>query len=154
MQQLLPSISRFPGNNYSTSADYFPASDTYPVKYYGHDNLRQELGLGYFKQEESQGDFRGENEPRERKRISRACDQCNKRKVRCDAGYPSCLTCRGSQAICSYRRDFKKRGPKARSDEELSPPIGFQFFEPNPYSLPFQQAPKFPSLNHRPGNLF
>ncbi|WPG98730.1 Hypothetical protein R9X50_00152400 [Acrodontium crateriforme] len=40
------------------------------------------------------------------------CDQCNRRKVRCDCDNP-CRRCRESDITCTYTLVRKKRGPKA-----------------------------------------
>lgn len=44
-----------------------------------------------------------------RRRISRACDQCNQLKRKCDGQYP-CACCSNSFLSCSYTRAHKKRG--------------------------------------------
>ena len=43
--------------------------------------------------------------------MSRACDCCSRRKVRCDREQP-CRNCRKSELICTYESKPKKRGPK------------------------------------------
>jgi hypothetical protein len=47
-----------------------------------------------------------------RKRISRACNTCNKRKVKCDGQRPECSACVRTGITCSYDRVLKRRGPK------------------------------------------
>ncbi|KAI8925514.1 fungal-specific transcription factor domain-containing protein [Entophlyctis helioformis] len=54
-----------------------------------------------------------------RQRASKACDTCNKKKVRCDGVQPLCTNCRNSGQSCTYTRIARKRGPKPGYIEEL-----------------------------------
>ncbi|KAJ3039627.1 hypothetical protein HDV00_012085, partial [Rhizophlyctis rosea] len=54
-----------------------------------------------------------------RKRITQACDACNKKKVKCDGTKPTCANCQRSNQPCSYSRGAKKRGPRAGYIESL-----------------------------------
>ncbi|KAI8833760.1 hypothetical protein BC829DRAFT_365745, partial [Chytridium lagenaria] len=47
-----------------------------------------------------------------RKRTTKACDTCNRRKVKCDSAQPSCFQCSSHGLQCTYSREAKKRGPK------------------------------------------
>ncbi|KAJ3281081.1 hypothetical protein HDU76_009015, partial [Blyttiomyces sp. JEL0837] len=47
-----------------------------------------------------------------RKRTSKACDTCNRRKVKCDGAQPACSQCFSHDLTCTYSREAKKRGPK------------------------------------------
>ncbi|KAJ3213294.1 hypothetical protein HDU67_003087 [Dinochytrium kinnereticum] len=47
-----------------------------------------------------------------RKRTTKACDTCNRRKVKCDSAQPSCHQCASHDLQCTYSREAKKRGPK------------------------------------------
>ncbi|KAI8930286.1 fungal-specific transcription factor domain-containing protein [Entophlyctis helioformis] len=47
------------------------------------------------------------------KRISLACDQCNRRRAKCDGDRPQCATCKRLQRQCTYEREVRKRGPKS-----------------------------------------
>ncbi|KAH7247285.1 uncharacterized protein BKA55DRAFT_617082 [Fusarium redolens] len=56
-------------------------------------------------------------------RISVSCDLCHKRKIKCDAGRPSCSNCRNVGAKCQTLRALAKRGRKSRkrqSDLQVS----------------------------------
>lgn len=46
---------------------------------------------------------------RKRLRVSQACDQCRKRKERCDGGQPACVSCDKTGRQCSYN-PVRKRG--------------------------------------------
>ena len=46
----------------------------------------------------------GKEEKEKRKRISQACDACNRRKTRCDGLNPSCSTCLKLKVPCTYDR--------------------------------------------------
>lgn len=68
----------------------------------------------------SNGGDNGSNEEAEedggrtkKRRITRACDLCNKRRVRCDGNQP-CSRCAG-QDVCEYARAVFKRGKPSRS---------------------------------------
>jgi hypothetical protein len=53
--------------------------------------------------------------PRKRTKVSRACDECRRKKIRCDApteaGDQPCTNCRRSSATCLFSRVPQKRGP-------------------------------------------
>lgn len=57
--------------------------------------------------------------PRKRSKVSRACDECRRKKVKCDAGGDiggltldeQCTHCRKSQVQCLFSRVPQKRGP-------------------------------------------
>lgn len=44
-----------------------------------------------------------------------ACDQCRKRKSRCNRGRPACASCLRHDSVCSYVALPKRRGPIPRS---------------------------------------
>ncbi|KAJ1735915.1 hypothetical protein LPJ61_000288 [Coemansia biformis] len=46
-----------------------------------------------------------------RQRISRACDRCRRKKVKCDGQHPTCTHCEAISASCTYFDTAKKRGP-------------------------------------------
>ncbi|KAK4034221.1 fungal-specific transcription factor domain-containing protein [Parachaetomium inaequale] len=50
-----------------------------------------------------------------RRRISRACDQCNQLRTKCDGQHP-CAHCIEFQLGCEYVRERKKRGKASRKD--------------------------------------
>ena len=50
-----------------------------------------------------------------RRRISRACDQCNQLRTKCDGRQP-CAHCVEFGLICEYARERKKRGKASRKD--------------------------------------
>ncbi|KAF8465577.1 fungal-specific transcription factor domain-containing protein [Kalaharituber pfeilii] len=50
-----------------------------------------------------------------RRRISRACDQCNQLRTKCDGKQP-CQHCIDFQLKCEYARERKKRGKASRKD--------------------------------------
>jgi hypothetical protein len=53
--------------------------------------------------------------PRKRSKVSRACDECRRKKIRCDAtgepGDEQCSSCKRVQARCQFSRVPMKRGP-------------------------------------------
>ncbi|KAJ5356359.1 hypothetical protein N7517_010968 [Penicillium concentricum] len=48
--------------------------------------------------------------PSKRQRIFRACDQCRRRKSKCDGGQPACSICRTANRTCSYQNGGGRRG--------------------------------------------
>ncbi|RKP27258.1 hypothetical protein SYNPS1DRAFT_6844, partial [Syncephalis pseudoplumigaleata] len=46
-----------------------------------------------------------------RQRVSRACDACRRKKVRCDGVRPVCGNCSAFHFECTYLDAAKKRGP-------------------------------------------
>ncbi|KAI5363137.1 hypothetical protein Slin14017_G068180 [Septoria linicola] len=50
-----------------------------------------------------------------RRRISRACDQCNQLRTKCDGQHP-CAHCVEFGLTCEYARERKKRGKASRKD--------------------------------------
>ncbi|KAJ5495822.1 hypothetical protein N7539_000938 [Penicillium diatomitis] len=66
----------------------------------------------------------GEQSARKRSKISRACDECRRKKVRCDAssenGIEDCSNCRRLGVICQFSRVPMKRGPSKGYIKELA----------------------------------
>ncbi|KAJ1324940.1 glucose transport transcription regulator RGT1 [Microdochium nivale] len=62
--------------------------------------------------------------PRKRSKVSRACDECRRKKVKCDAppdaGTEPCSNCRRSSIICLFSRIPQKRGPSKGYIKELA----------------------------------
>ncbi|KAJ5177989.1 uncharacterized protein N7500_000688 [Penicillium coprophilum] len=48
--------------------------------------------------------------PSKRQRICRACDQCRRRKSKCDGGQPTCSICHTANRTCSYQNGGGRRG--------------------------------------------
>ncbi|KAI7855623.1 fungal-specific transcription factor domain-containing protein [Circinella umbellata] len=46
-----------------------------------------------------------------RQRVSRACDLCRRKKIKCDGTIPICGNCQAFNLECSYKDTTKKRGP-------------------------------------------
>ncbi|KAF2760284.1 hypothetical protein EJ05DRAFT_508838 [Pseudovirgaria hyperparasitica] len=61
---------------------------------------------------------------RKRSKVSRACDECRRKKIRCDAtgenGPESCTSCKRSQTSCQFSRQPLKRGPSKGYIKELA----------------------------------
>ncbi|KAI0395255.1 hypothetical protein F5Y17DRAFT_457154 [Xylariaceae sp. FL0594] len=62
--------------------------------------------------------------PRKRSKVSRACDECRRKKVKCDApsetGEEPCSNCRRSSVNCLFSRIPQKRGPSKGYIKELA----------------------------------
>nr|POE49092.1 putative transcriptional regulatory protein [Quercus suber] len=61
---------------------------------------------------------------KERQKVSRACDECRRKKIRCDAvdetGLTPCTNCARTLATCAFSRQPLKRGPSKGYIKELS----------------------------------
>jgi hypothetical protein len=57
--------------------------------------------------------------PRKRSKVSRACDECRRKKIKCDAASEAadepCTNCRRSSTRCLFSRVPQKRGPSKGS---------------------------------------
>ncbi|ORY04154.1 hypothetical protein K493DRAFT_59036 [Basidiobolus meristosporus CBS 931.73] len=53
----------------------------------------------------------GAEDGQKRQRVSRACDNCRRKKVRCDGAQPICSNCKTIGIECTYNDTTKKRGP-------------------------------------------
>ncbi|KAF9699932.1 hypothetical protein EKO04_001467 [Ascochyta lentis] len=65
------------------------------------------------------------NDPsRKRSKVSRACDECRRKKIRCDAtsenGPEACSSCKRTGARCQFSRQPMKRGPSKGYIKELA----------------------------------
>ena len=62
--------------------------------------------------------------PRKRNKVSRACDECRRKKIRCDAtnesAEQSCSNCKRTGAACRFSRQPMKRGPSKGYIKELA----------------------------------
>jgi len=62
--------------------------------------------------------------PRKRSKVSRACDECRRKKIKCDAqsepGGQPCSNCRRASAQCLFSRVPQKRGPSKGYIKELA----------------------------------
>ncbi|KAG9304377.1 hypothetical protein G9A89_019939 [Geosiphon pyriformis] len=52
-----------------------------------------------------------DNVPHKRQRVSKACDTCRRKKVKCDGVQPRCGNCGAFNFDCTYNDTTKKRGP-------------------------------------------
>ncbi|KAF4631153.1 hypothetical protein G7Y89_g6986 [Cudoniella acicularis] len=66
----------------------------------------------------------GSTAPRKRSKVSRACDECRRKKIRCDAtgepGDEQCSSCKRVGARCQFSRVPMKRGPSKGYIKELA----------------------------------
>lgn len=81
----------------------YPAAAGYPVYPYPRNNAKP------ISPEELESD-KAENR---RTRISRACDACRRKKIKCDTSGPgnTCKNCKYSKVECTFNDSAKKRGP-------------------------------------------
>ncbi|KAL9048664.1 MAG: hypothetical protein Q9162_007611 [Coniocarpon cinnabarinum] len=57
--------------------------------------------------------------PAKQNRLSKACDGCSVRKVKCDEEGPPCRACRSLQIPCTFNRPSRRRGPPNRHAEAI-----------------------------------
>ncbi|BGP44088.1 Glucose-responsive transcription factor [Rhodotorula kratochvilovae] len=73
----------------------------------------------------------GDEQPQKKRRVTRACDQCRRRRIKCEA-YPRapldspCVICTeaGAAEGCTFSRPAKKRGPQAGKAKSLEERCG------------------------------
>ncbi|GAA6054001.1 hypothetical protein JCM3770_002412 [Rhodotorula araucariae] len=73
----------------------------------------------------------GDEQPQKKRRVTRACDQCRRRRIKCEA-YPAapldspCVICTEAGAAdgCTFSRPAKKRGPQAGKAKSLEERCG------------------------------
>ncbi|KAI9025563.1 fungal-specific transcription factor domain-containing protein [Hyaloraphidium curvatum] len=54
---------------------------------------------------------KGKAQGKRRVRVTKACDLCSKKKIKCDGLLPACTRCFVNNLSCAYSRNTKKRGP-------------------------------------------
>ena len=55
----------------------------------------------------------------DKKLSTKACNECRKRRVKCDKVLPFCLKCTSNERKCSYEYIYKRRGPISKVEKEL-----------------------------------
>ena len=65
--------------------------------------------------------------PSKRQRISRACDQCRRRKSKCDGEQPQCMICRQAGRRCTYQDNGRRRGLQTGYVKALETVLGIIF---------------------------
>lgn len=72
----------------------------------------------------SYGEETPDSANRKRSKVSRACDECRRKKIRCDATVEqadeACSNCKRTRAICQFSRQPLKRGPSKGYIKELA----------------------------------
>lgn len=66
-------------------------------------------------------------QPSKRKRIYRACDQCRRRKSKCDGEQPVCSICRSANRSCTYQKGGSRRGLPSGYVRSLEIVLGLMF---------------------------
>ncbi|KAG9948131.1 hypothetical protein KCU85_g5287, partial [Aureobasidium melanogenum] len=63
-----------------------------------------------------------DNNRDKRSKVSRACDECRRKKIRCDAlnEHETCTNCKRSSSTCAFSRQPLKRGPSKGYIKELA----------------------------------
>ncbi|OIW24817.1 hypothetical protein CONLIGDRAFT_69375 [Coniochaeta ligniaria NRRL 30616] len=83
---------------------------------------QQHIPLGHLGQQYQMQD--SSIPPRKRSKVSRACDECRRKKIKCDAqsdgGDEPCSNCRRSSSPCLFSRIPQKRGPSKGYIKELA----------------------------------
>jgi len=58
-------------------------------------------------------------------RATKACEECRRRKLRCDGQEPQCGVCRDAGATCEFNAGRALRGPKKGYFKELKDRVGW-----------------------------
>ncbi|KAI1616837.1 fungal-specific transcription factor domain-containing protein [Exophiala viscosa] len=124
-------LSRIPPqthNSYSDYHDYGQRSDMITSQPHQLSSILQQNPQSYENDNLQAGRKRRESEldanafaeaAAVRRRISRACDQCNQLRTKCDGKQP-CAHCTENSLVCEYARAHKKRGraPKKEAGDQ------------------------------------
>lgn len=90
-------------------AHHYPGNQAPPPPLHPH------LSMDHVAANDSQYQLPGTTPPRKRVKVSRACDECRRKKIKCDAQSEAteqpCSNCRRSNAQCLFSRIPQKRGP-------------------------------------------
>ncbi|KAH6617058.1 hypothetical protein F5144DRAFT_596152 [Chaetomium tenue] len=86
--------------------------------------LPHHMSMDHLSQVHSQYQMPDATPPRKRSKVSRACDECRRKKIKCDsqseANEAPCSNCRRSNAQCLFSRVPQKRGPSKGYIKELA----------------------------------
>ena len=113
-------------HNYLQNPDHLPTQPHLPSTHeqpdrYSTGSIEGNLQAGRKRRESEldSGTDQCDSNGNVRKRISRACDQCNQLRTKCDGLHP-CAHCQEIGLQCEYVRAHKKRGraPKKENDPE------------------------------------
>jgi xylanolytic transcriptional activator XlnR len=146
---MLSRISSHPHDTYSNYPDYHHPQPPPPLLHNGtngvktaqmYDTMNLQAGR---KRNGSELEAVDTSDAGVRRRISRACDQCNSLRTKCDGKHP-CQHCTDNGLPCEYARAHKKRGraPKKESDQQNEEPNGHQM----------QNNTQMPQAAQRPQN--
>jgi len=130
---MLSRISSHPQNGYSDYHDFAQRSDlispqpqiastihSKPSQSYDNNNLQAGR-----KRRESELDAQDSGDGTAvRRRISRACDQCNQLRTKCDGKNP-CAHCVENGLQCDYARAHKKRGRAPKKEQEQNEDVNY-----------------------------
>jgi hypothetical protein len=101
-----------PGNPGDASDS--PVQGVNPNHQYASEQHMQQMDHGVMN-ESQYGMDDGTTAPRKRSKVSRACDECRRKKIRCDAtsesGDEQCSSCKRVGTRCQFSRVPMKRGP-------------------------------------------
>ncbi|MCJ1477806.1 Glucose-responsive transcription factor [Lambiella insularis] len=86
-----------------------------------------------------------ESSARKKSKVSRACDECRRKKIRCDAesdaqGHEKCSNCSRTQQVCDFSRTPMKRGPSKGYIKELADRVAEMERKVNPHTNPQNTA--------------
>ncbi|KAK4249709.1 hypothetical protein C7999DRAFT_39194 [Corynascus novoguineensis] len=100
-----------------------PPQDHYAQNPPSHPHLPHHMSMEHL-QTHGQYQLPDATPPRKRSKVSRACDECRRKKIKCDAQSDAtdqpCSNCRRSNAQCLFSRVPQKRGPSKGYIKELA----------------------------------
>ena len=101
-------FSTFPEEPQQQQGDGTTAADFYPQPGGSHESI----------------EYASSRDKQQRSKVSRACDECRRKKIRCDAvdetGSTPCSSCKRSSLLCAFSRQPMKRGPSKGYIKELA----------------------------------
>ncbi|KAL2128362.1 hypothetical protein VTI74DRAFT_9279 [Chaetomium olivicolor] len=101
-----------------------PQPHHYPQNHPAVPHLPHNMSLEHLPPTHPQYQLSDATPPRKRSKVSRACDECRRKKIKCDAQSEAteqpCSNCRRSNAHCLFSRVPQKRGPSKGYIKELA----------------------------------
>lgn len=124
LQQTLEQVIQNPERHHGSEPQHTPQPTPSQHAQYIDNSLQQPILAPAGGGAQSQYAFGDNTPPRKRSKVSRACDECRRKKIKCDAttesGDEICSNCRRSNVRCLFSRVPQKRGPSKGYIKELA----------------------------------
>ncbi|KAL2049813.1 hypothetical protein ABVK25_009908 [Lepraria finkii] len=116
----------------------------------------QQLAQRGLEADQSQDPNNLDSSSRKRSKVSRACDECRRKKIRCDAESETpgtqCSACRRSGQVCDFSRAPQKRGPSKGYIKELAERVNLLEYNRNWSGTTPPEMHYAPIIQEQPGD--